>query len=292
MLRKLEDAINAIGWKTWTFILIVLIAMLPLVIGQQGPPAQSNLNLDLGLQIFYPDFSFVKQGQDFNLNIHVSNISDGTIIDTSTANCTLNLYNQTGFEQFEGNLTPLGSGGDYELFISGTNFSTIGHMAWRIYCGNGVGGTASGILTVTTTGFWLEEEQGTLVSLLVLGIFLIIYVLIKSLSVLPKGNNVNDIGDVISINNLKHLRPLIWGLIWTLITVSSYILSNLAFAYLPNQLLGTFFFTVFRILMVISPFIVIVWFIYLFVKLVEDKELRKYIENGVIGGGTRGTKEY
>jgi hypothetical protein len=54
-----------------------------------------------------------------------------------------------------------------------------------------------------------------------------------------------------------------------------YIASNLAFAYLSETLVASVFFYLFRIMMVASPVIIVVWFVTIFFSVFEDKEMKK-----------------
>ena len=272
-------------WKTWALIALLFIGLSPFVLGQ--PPTQTNINIVEGIQIFFPPFDELKAGQDFTFRVHLTDISTGLEMNNNDANCTLHFYNATGLEQIENVFDKDPNGVDHSFFILGSNFTARSPYAYRVYCNDSqIGGLASGPLYSSTTGKIIDEAQGTLYLVMVLGLFLTIFVLAKTATSIPKDKvNYNNVGEVLGVNLVRHLRPLAWAMVWTFITVTFYILSNLAYAYLPNALLATTFFTIFMVLAVISPFIVILWFLKLFVDLVESKELSHMIKTGVIGDG-------
>lgn len=90
-----------------------------------------------------------------------------------------------------------------------------------------------------------------------------------------------------NINNLKYLRPILYGLSWGLMLAIVFMVSNIAFAFLTNEMIGKFFFALYRIMFVLTFPMILIWFLYIFKRIFEDKEVRKLIDRGVDVGGTR-----
>lgn len=133
--------------------LILLIALLSFFVYAQ-PPFETNANIDIGLQIFYPPLETVKQNTDFNFHIHLSNITNGFPRYNNIDSCFLDLYNSTGDHTLEkGVLNKNANLYDHELFIDGNNFSDLGQHAFFIWCNSSdTGGGVKGGFKVTPSG--------------------------------------------------------------------------------------------------------------------------------------------
>lgn len=123
------------------------------------------------------------------------------------------------------------------------------------------------------------------IGLLTLLIFMFILDLMVAFK-LPSGNNKDMSGQILSINNLKYLRPILFGFAYVLIIVIMFVSSNLSFAFLGENMFGKLFFAFYTIMfkgLIIVPFI---WIIWLFAKIAQDKEIKNMIERGVpVGRG-------
>ncbi|MEX1382637.1 hypothetical protein, partial [Lutibacter sp.] len=106
-----------------------------------------------GLQLFYPQFETVPQNMNFNLHIHVSNISNGFPLYNTDYECNIHLYNSTGDHTFEGTLENNGNEWDKEVYLTSGNFSDLGTHAFYIWCNNTyLGGEVRGTFEVSPTG--------------------------------------------------------------------------------------------------------------------------------------------
>lgn len=129
-----------------------------------------------GLQIFYPDFSFVKQNAEFGLHIHVSNISNGVQLPNADVDCYLHLYNSSGSHTFEsGVLGKDVNGVDHEIYLynNGGNFSDLGPHAFYIWCyyaDADLGGEARGTFEVIPSEFNITTQLYLIILILSFGI--------------------------------------------------------------------------------------------------------------------------
>lgn len=133
-----------------SFFLLTLVSVN--VIAQ--PVTQVNVNANVGLQIFYPEFETVPQNATFNLHVHVSNKSDGLPLANTAASCFLHLYDNTGNHTFESVAMGKDSNGwDHEVEISEGNFTKLGSHAFTIWCNTtDFGGEVKGTFEVTPSG--------------------------------------------------------------------------------------------------------------------------------------------
>jgi len=98
---------------------------------------------------------------------------------------------------------------------------------------------------------------------------------------LPSQDATDSEGSIVQISNLKYVRKFLWIFIWGISLAIVFILSNLSLAYIPNQLMGNFFFMLYRVMFwftILGLPLSIVW---LFYKVWEGKEFQKMINRGV-----------
>ena len=145
------------------------------------------------------------------------------------------------------------------------NTSDIGE-----YIVNGVG-DPNGIETSWTYNFFITGtgyEFNLSRSILSLGLFglliLLLAVNVGVIPMLPKDDNRDDVGNLVSINKLKYLRPILWVSAWFLLISIMFAGSNIALAYMGTTLLGDILFKVFQVLFALSTPMVVIWFVYIF----------------------------
>lgn len=213
----------------------------------------------------------------------------GDTIELTTVcnNCTY--VNLTKAEFPNGSIILLGQ---FSMTKNGTNFNytfsntrTLGTYKY-VTCGDLDGtltceDTDERIFEITYFGKALSTAQSIiyLISLIVL-LFLFVLVLVGAYQI-PSGNNRSDNGQILSINNLKYVKPILYGLAYVLVMVIMFVSSNLSFAFLGENMFGKLFFTFYIIMfrfMFLLPFI---WIIWLFAKIAQDKEIKNMIERGV-----------
>jgi hypothetical protein len=268
--------------KGIVLLLFLAVMLIPLV-----SSAQTTITNVNGYQIFYPQFDYVKQNSDFKLHLHVSNISTGLWINNSLINCRLHLYNATGQHTYEsGTLTKDANWYDFEVYITSGNFTSLGLHAFYIWCYSAdFGGEAKGVFEVTPTG----EELTTGKSILNLGFLALLILLFIADAIffgsMETENKRNEEGIIVDINNLKYLKGVLFAFGYALLIAIFFIASNLALGYLSAQLFGKVLFVIYRILFLLALPVVVLWLIWLFVSIFQDRETKNLIERGVQFGG-------
>ncbi len=150
-------------------------------------------------------------------------------------------------------------------------------------------GDINGIVTswiynfeITGTGFEFSQPRAIL-SLGLIGLLIFLFIItLGGISKLPSKDNYDEEGTLLSINQLKYLRPVLAMVSFFLIIAIVYVGSNIAFAYMGTTLLAEILFAVFKILFGLSLPIVVVWFCYIFYSIFKDREMKKYLERGVM----------
>jgi len=138
---------------------------------------------------------------------------------------------------------------------------------------------------VTYTG----NEISTAQSILSLG-FLVLLILVFitnfiCMSWLPNKNQTDGEGRILSITYLKYLRNVLWMTGYFLFIGIIFVASNLAYGFLSETLLADVLFMIFRVSFVLSPIVVIVWLIWMFVSFFHDKEFQKMLNRGMFPQG-------
>lgn len=133
---------------------------------------------------------------------------------------------------------------------------------------------------ITRTGFELNQARSLMfIGLLGLLIFLFI-VNIGAISMLPSKDNYDEDGVLISINQMKYIRPVLWVVEWFLLIAIIFIGSNISLAYLGTTLIGNLLFKIYYMMMALSLPMFVLWFIFIFYNIFQDKKMKGYIERG------------
>ena len=134
---------------------------------------------------------------------------------------------------------------------------------------------------VTGTGFEFSESRSSFYAIL-LGLLLFFFaVTLYGAFRLPGGNDKDDYGQLMSINNLKYLRPVLLAFSWMLLLGILFTSSNIALAYLGSEMFGKLLYTLYRIMFILTLPGVFVWFILIFVNIFRDREMKRLMERGI-----------
>jgi len=154
-----------------------------------------------------------------------------------------------------------------------------------VYCFIGdVGGTntvACKDFQITYSGENLNVSQTYIYIIALIFLVLLIGGSFILMNKLPSSNAKDEQGSIIQISQLKHFRKVFWGFIWGLSLAIIFILSNISYAYLPNAMIGNFFFAIYRIMFWFTIIFVPLGFIWLLYSMYKDNEFQKMINRGV-----------
>jgi len=174
----------------------------------------------------------------------------------------------------------------FNYTLSGAFTTQIGKYVVTGFCiGGSVYSPWSYTFEVSSTGYDISEAKSVLyASLFFVFIFLMVS-LVFVINQLPSSNTKDEEGKILSISYLKYLRPALWFVEWMLFIAILYLSSNIAFAYLQEQLFAKTLFVLFRVAFSVTPVIVIVWMMWMFVKMFHDRQLQKIINRGIFPQG-------
>jgi len=214
-----------------------------------------------------------KQNQD----VRITQIcSDATYINISSVTYPNSTVVISGIE-----MTGAGSGEFYYDFAS---TSLLGRYDVR-GISDGCEKTFATYFVINYFGQELSPSQSTLY-LGLLGILIfILFVNFWGMGHLPKSNVRNEEGRILQINYLKYFRLVLWLFAYFLFIAIIFLSSNIAYAFLSEQMFGKLLFSIFSILLAVSPVIIILLLISFFVGLYHDKEFQKLLNRGIFPGG-------
>src|SRR3990167_3235627 len=138
---------------------------------------------------------------------------------------------------------------------------------------------------VTGTGFDLTTQSSIIYVVIFIIIFFVFILNIFFINKLPASNTKDEEGRILSISYLKYLRFTLWFVEWMLFIGITYLASNLAFAYLGEQMFAKALYMIFQISFALTPVILIVWICWIFAKMFHDKQFQRMLNRGIFPQG-------
>ena len=239
--------------KSYIFFLLVLL-ILPLATALDYPVHQQSTNLSFSI---------------------TSNNATGCNLTQINAPGNLRTINQIGTKNFQ----------TFNFSIDSGNYSEFGTYCHNLECFDGINlESGEKCYEVNYFGKELTDSQSTIyIGLLGILIFTL-FATFFGMRFLPDSNAKDEYGRIMSINYLKHFRLVLWLFAYFLFVAIMYVSSNIAFAFLSEQLFAKVLFAIFAMLFAVSPVIVIVIMISFFVKFFHDKEFQRMLNRGIFPG--------
>lgn len=140
-------------------------------------------------------------------------------------------------------------------------------------------------LLVTTTGHELTTSNSIIYVVMFIILFFVFIMNMFFINKLPNSNAKDEEGRILSITYLKYLRFTLWFAEWMLFIGITYLASNLAFAYLGEQMFAKALYMIFQISFSLTPVILIIWVCWIFVKIFHDKQFQRMLNRGIFPQG-------
>jgi hypothetical protein len=174
----------------------------------------------------------------------------------------------------------------FNFTVGGGNYSEFGVYCHKIECFDSSSiQTGEECYEVNYFGKELTQSQST-IYLGLLGILIFtLFVTFFGMGKLPAENARDGQGRILSINYLKYLRLPLWLFAYFLFIAIIYLCSNIAFAFLSEQLFAKLLFAIFSILLALSPVVLIVLVISFFIRFFHDKSFQNLLNRGIFPGG-------
>ena len=152
------------------FIFLFLFSSISLVAAQ--PPFQESSQVT-GLTIEFQKFEYLKIGQDFQVNIHVFNNTNGLRLGNDTVSCELHGFYANGSHAIATTLFYDDEDKDFYLDIPGS-FFTGGKASYMFYCNStDAGGFISGPLIINGAGFELMDSEAKFYYVMIFAVLLL-----------------------------------------------------------------------------------------------------------------------
>ncbi len=188
--------------------LVMSLFLISSVSAQQPSDTQTNININIGLQIEFTQVNFLKNGKSHLFNAHVFNISTGERVSNSTTDCTFHLFDNLGEHQIDQvPMTYSSEGLDWDYNVTGNNFTRNGDYSFLVVCNSSnIGGFLSKGIVITQTGEELLIQESILyifLSIFVMFLFLLsLFLTFKT----PYSHTTNETGEIIKLARLKYVK--------------------------------------------------------------------------------------
>jgi hypothetical protein len=245
------------------FAWAVLLSMFLLMQTVSSVPPVQTTTSEQGLQIAYPQYSYVPQNSNFTLYIHTYNTS--MYLTGAVSDCYVDLYNSRGVETAHNKMTAGTS--DYYQYISSGNFSDLGSHAFVIQCNTTTQtGFANGMFEVTKGG--LEITVGR--AIIDIGLLLIFIIFL-----------VGAFAIFFTNENLL-IKVGMFGLGYLLLIAITFIAWNMASDFLLSAPFLVQMFRIMFIVLVIGAFPLLIGaFAYYIIMLFKIKEIERLMTKGM-----------
>jgi hypothetical protein len=274
-------------WIVFLFLSVFLISLVSAV-----PPVSTITSTNSFIQIVHTPIEYAQANETLYLRFWVFNSTNGVPITNITSYCTLNLLEPQGKNIFRnGNVSfnpskiyPNSCINCFYQDLNPNNFTNIGLYSINIRCqanDNSLGGDSVFSFEVNYIGDELSTGTSIFYAVLIFLMILLLAGTIYGAERLPSANDKDEEGKIMSVKLGKYLRAPLYFIAWIIFIAILFITSNLAFAYLGEQLFAKVLFNLYKICFAITPVIVVVWFVWFFVKIFQDKKLNGYISRGL-----------
>jgi hypothetical protein len=151
------------------------------------------------------------------------------------------------------------------------------------------GNYSTGSFTATGTGTELKTSESIIYLAFFAFLFFLFFANLNLISKLPTGNSKDESG-VVTVTNMKYVGMALvyveWLFIWAMIFISY----NLAQAYLAEQLFANYLFMLWRIAGGLTAIFTLLWFFWIIMNVVNDREIKNMLGRGLPGSGKPGTR--
>jgi hypothetical protein len=199
----------------------------------------------------------------------------------STADCTyanltrIILPNSTIINVNE-EMTQIGNDFNYSYtptLIGTYSFNTCSNPSGESVCD-------SDTFEVTTSGTQLNGSK-TALNLGLLFLMLCLFVIsLFTMFQLPNKKEIKDNGEIINRGWITYVKPILFILSWSLLMAIIFIASGIALQYLYFDMFGKLLFNLYKIMMGLTLPMIVIWLIWIFVSIFQDKETKRMIERG------------
>ncbi len=201
--------------------------------------------------------------------------------------CNVSVFSPEGVVLLDGvQATQSASLANYNITLNETHTSEIGEYQVGGFCKDG---SVTQVIDFTFEVNYLGKTFSTSQAITYLVLFIIVFFIfgfnLFIINILPASNTKDEEGKILSISYLKYLRGTLFFFGWMLFVAILFLSSNLAFAFLSEQLFAKILFVFYKITFGLTPLIVTVWLVWIFVQMFHDRQLQKLLNRGFFPQG-------
>lgn len=201
---------------------------------------------------------------------------------SSSASCNISIINPNSTYITNSSQMTNQDNGEFNFTLGFDEVTKSGLYKWNMYCcDSDKCASGFGDFDITKTGTRLNSS---ITSVYAISLILLIFLFIANLvliHVLPSRDTHDENGAILEISNLKHLRTVLYAVGWGLVLSMLFVIGNMTLMYLPDDMLGNLFMNFFLALGWLTLPMIVLLFIYIFVKMFKEKEIKNLIERGV-----------
>lgn len=266
-------------------LILIVFSLLFFPFLSSAPKAQTNVNIEIGIEVEYLHIDTFEKNQDIHFAGHIFNISNGLTLTNTTTTCFLHLLDNKGnhiIEKVNMNFNPTNDAFHYT--VNKGNFTRLGEYNPLIICNaTNIGGFVSYNFHVTTTGEMLDEGRAIVYFILLMGVFFIFFLTLWGAIVLPIKNKRNGLDEVIDVDYLKYAKVSFMFLSYTLLIWIINLLLTLSDSFLIATQYSGFFTMTFEILRALIWPVFVLMIIVFFILGARDLKLNKLLTKGLTG---------
>ncbi len=247
------------------------------------PPFQQSQIIFSGIDIESPVIIDHKVGEDYKFHAHAHNATTGLVLDNSTTNCTIHIFNPIdGDHVIEALMDYSSVGLDFNFNVGGGNFSEPGQYSVLFYCEvpGEIGGFFEYGFDLIISGSTLTTAQA-IVYLISFSFLIFIFGLLMWAVFQIPADTKDDEGFVVNVSKFEYLRPIVKGLAWIVLTGIVFVIANITIAYLSTGLMGSFLFLIFTLMLLSNIVIIPLMIIRMIQRITLSKDMLGLIERGV-----------
>lgn len=207
--------------------------------------------------------------------------STGTIC-SSSAYCNLTIYYPNNSNSIYNVVMTNNNNGIFNRTLAASNIDVLGNYNWDMFCCDDVDcGEAHGTFKVTKSGGEISQEKAIIYIAMIGLLVILLLICIAGIGWLPDSNAKDEDGLILSVNKLKYVRNVLYVVAYALLIGIVFLSSNVSYLFLETPMMGNFLFMVYKVLMYMALPMVVVWFIFIFISLFNDKEIKNMLEQGI-----------
>ena len=227
-----------------------------------------------------PDY-MVRVSTDYNVSVPCN--SNGFYCNSVNVICNATIKNDLSVPLFTG--YPVNITSNFiHIILNSSQISRLGDYYGDVKCRDsttGLNSSTSFILRVTPTGQEASTSQSIIYIIVFFASGIILLLCFWGAVALPWKNERDQEGNLVSVNDYKYLKVLLWFMSWMFLIWNLFLMYNISFAYLHFNVASDLFQVLYKTMLNFTLPIFVFFVILTVIKFVEDQKLIKDIERGI-----------